>query len=202
MRNKSVQEASSVMNLDVVDLILIDHRYMKECIEILTDAEAEKVHKITTAKGLFSAYELHSEAERKSIYQNLREHEELHFNVLEAEVEHNNIDEKMKVLQLKIQRTRILKDELEAELKVFADMIRQHLMEEESEVLPRMREYITDDSLKEMGQNFMKMRKFTIQDLMDYPQLHDELIRWKDSIQKISSKFLTKMDKVVESLQH
>ncbi len=201
MTNKS-KGLDGIQDLNVIDLILIDHRYIKECIEVFIDDQCDKRKKITIAKSFLDAVSTHSLAERKAIYAPLESNEELHFNILEAGIEHGIIDQKVKSLKLKLARTRILKDEVEAEFKVLADLLKHHIMEEESEILPKMQNEIEDEELRELGKSFMKLRKFTTKDLKDYPQLQDELIQWKDSIQKVSSEFLTKMDKFVENIQH
>jgi hypothetical protein len=201
-KKKMTQSNDLIQNISVVDLILIDHRFIKESIEIFTDENAEKKEKMAIAKDFLEAVALHSAAEKKAIYAPLEKNEELHFNILEAEIEHGIVDQKVRALKIKVANSRVMKDELEAEFKVLAEMIKHHVIEEESELLPKMNEVIDDESLREMGENFMKLRKFSATDLKDYPQLQDELIQWKDSIQKVSSEFLTKMEKFVENLQH
>ena len=200
--NKAVAQEAVIQNLSVVDLILIDHRYVKECIEVFLNDSADKREKLAKARSFLEALIQHTSAEKKAIYTPLESHEELHFNILEAEVEHGNILQKVKTLRNKLTRVKILRDELAAELKVLAEMVKHHLMEEESELLPKIKEVVDDQTLGDMGRHFMKLRKFTNDDLLNYPQLYDELIKWKDSIQKVSSKFLTKMDKFMEDLQH
>lgn len=199
---KSITQEAVIQDLSVIDLILIDHRYVKQCIEVFLNDSEDKRVKLSMARSFLDALIQHTSAEKKVIYVPLESHEELHFNILEAEVEHGNILQKVKALRNKLTRVRILRDELEAELKVLAEMVKHHLMEEESELLPKIKEHVDDQSLGDMGRNFMKLRKFTNDDLLNYPQLYDELIKWKDSIQKVSSKFLTKMDKFMEDLQH
>lgn len=201
-KKKISQEVSAFQELSVIDLILIDHIFLKECIEILTDEKADKRKKLSIAKDFLDAVALHSSAEKKAIYTPLEKNEDLHSNILEAEVEHGIVDKKVKSLRAKFVYAKVLRDELEAELKVLSELIKHHLMEEESEMLPKMKDVIDDETLNDMGREFMKLRKFTTKDLKDYPQIQDELIQWKDSIQKVSSEFLAKMDKFVENLQH
>lgn len=200
-QNKEVLN-NSIRELSVIDLILFDHRPIKEGVKILIDDDAEKEKKLFIARGFLDAVQMHSFAEKKSIYAKLEANEELHFNILEAEIEHGIVDKKVKVLKQKLARVRTLKDEVEAELKVLAELIKKHIMEEESEMLPKMREEVDEETLQELGQNFMKLRGLTHQQLSEYPILEDELINWKDSVQKISSQFLSKMDKYVENLKH
>jgi hemerythrin-like domain-containing protein len=201
-KKKKIANINGIQELSVIDLILIDHRFIKECIETLTDESVDKKEKMNISQDFLEAVETHSHAEKKSVYSPLENNEELHFKVLEAEIEHGIIDQRIKSLRNKLSNVRVLKDELEAELKVVADLVKHHLMEEESELLPRMQDTVDQKTLIKLGASFMKLRKFTAEDLKDYPQLQDELIVWKDSIQKVSSEFLIKMDKFVENLQH
>ncbi|WP_408097184.1 hemerythrin domain-containing protein [Peredibacter sp. HCB2-198] len=198
MKNESV----GIQDINVIDLILIDHRYIKECIEVMIDENADKRRKMSLAKSFLDAVHIHSQTEKRAIYAPLESNEELHFNILEAQIEHGIIDQKIRSIKAKMARVRVLRDEHEAELKVLAEILKKHLIEEETEILPKMKEAIDDATLNELGVNYMKLRKFSPRDLQDYPQLQDELIEWKDSIQKVSSEFLTKMDKFVENLQH
>lgn len=198
MRSESV----GIQDINVIDLILIDHRFIKECVEVMIDEKADKRKKMSLAKSFLDAVHIHSQTEKKAIYAPLVANEELHFNILEAEIEHGIIDQKVRSIKAKLSRARILRDTHEAELKVLAELIKKHIIEEESEILPKMKEAVDDATLTELGIHYMKLRKFSPRDLQDYPQLQDELIEWKDSIQKVSSEFLTKMDKFVENLQH
>lgn len=199
---RSTQSNPAIQDLNVIDLILIDHQFVKECIEVLTDEKADKRKKLSVAREFIESVATHSQAEKKSIYTPLEKNEDLHFNILEAEIEHGIVDQKIRALRIKLSGIRTLRDEIEAELKVLAELVKHHIIEEESEMLPKMKDVLDEDTLTEIGKNFMKARNFTAKDLMNYPQLQDELIQWKDSIQKVSSEFLTKMDKFVENLQH
>lgn len=201
-QRKVDHEIKRVQDVSVIDLILLDHQYIKEGVLILKDEDAEKKEKLLIAKSFLDAVAKHSLAEKRSIYAPLESNEELHFNILEAEIEHGIVDQKVRSLKTKLSKVRTLKDELEAELKVLAELIEHHLMEEESEILPKMQEEVDEQTLIEMGKAFMKLRKFSPKELHDFPQLGDELIQWKDSVQKVSSEFLTKMDKYVENLKH
>lgn len=201
-RQKKEVFEKSIRELSVIDLILFDHRSIKEGMEVLIDDDVDKDKKLSVARGFLESVQLHSLAEKKSIYAKLESNEELHFNILEAEIEHGIVDKKVKVLKQKVARVRTLKDEVEAELKVLAELIKKHIMEEESEMLPKMREEVDEETLHELGLNFMKLRGLTQQQLSEFPLLEDELINWKDSVQKISSQFLSKMDKYVENLKH
>lgn len=193
---------AEIKSLDVVDLILLDHKFLKECIKILSSEKHDKRKKFSTAKKFLEALRLHSAAEKKAVYEELESNEELHFIILEGEIEHGIVDQKVKLLKRRLAQVKTLSDENEAELKVLAELVNHHVKEEESEMLPKMKEEVDDHTLIELGSVFMKIRKFEPNELTNYPALYDELIQWKDSVHKISSQFLTKMDKYVENLKH
>ena len=191
-----------ILDLNVIDLILIDHRYLKTCIKIFIDEGADKKLKLALAKNFLAAITKHSLAEKKAVYVHLLKHPELHFNILESQNEHDLIDKKVKALRQRFNNTIFLRQEVETELKTLAELLQKHITEEENELLPMMDEYLEDDLLKELGKSFMENRKFSSQDLKDYPELQDELFQWKDNIQKVSSEYLAKMDKFVENMHH
>lgn len=159
-----------VSETNVIDLILIDHGYVKECIEVLTDEEADKREKLSYAKSFLDTLQKHSMAEKKTIYPYLLDNEELHFNILEAQIEHGIVDQKVRTLKRKLAGVRTLKDELEAEFTVLAELVRHHVKEEEEEILPKMQQEVDEEDLNNLGAEFMKFRKFTAKDLEDYPQ--------------------------------
>jgi hemerythrin-like domain-containing protein len=193
---------TQIRDMNVIDMILIDHRFIKECIEILVGDQSDKQQKLNVGRGFLDALQKHLEAEREVVYAPLEAEEEFHFNILEAQIEHGMVDEKIKLLKPRIARSRVLKDEIEAELKVLAELVKVHIKEEESELLPKMNSELEEHMLKQMGEIFMKQRKLTPKDLSDYPQLEDQLVTWKDDVQKVSSQFLSKMDRYVENLKH
>ena len=194
--------AQDWQELNVIDLILMDHRFIKECIEILKDENADKRKKFLISRNFLEALKLHSLAEKKAIYPHLESNEVLHFNILEAQIEHGIVDKKVRSIKTKLTNAKVLKDEVEAELKVLAELVEHHLIEEETQILPKMKSSVSEKKLNDMGRSFMKLRKFSHKDLIDYPQLEDELIQWKDSVQKVSSQLLRKMDRYVENLKH
>ncbi|MGE3611301.1 MAG: hemerythrin domain-containing protein [Bacteriovoracaceae bacterium] len=199
---KDGEHLDSIQDISVIDLILLDHRFLKLCISILKDHKTDQKTKVLTSKSFLKAIQAHTNAEKKAIYKPLENNQELHFHILEAQIEHGIIEQKIKKLRPRLSSVRKLSDEVEVEIKVLSEYLEKHLREEESEILPRMKEELDDVSLNQLGVHFMKLRKYTADDLRDYPKLENELIQWKDSVQKISSQYLRRMDKVVENLRH
>lgn len=191
-----------IQDVSVIDLILFDHQLLKECVEILLNDEADKGAKLSVAKSFLDALHIHSLAERRAIYLPLETNEELHFLILEAEIEHGIIDQKVRLLRPKLANVRILPDELEAECKVLADLVKNHLVQEEGEIFLKMREEVDEETLIEMGQHFMRLRRFSPSELAGFPVLEEELVHWKDAVQRIQMKYLKRMDRSIENLKH
>lgn len=200
-RKKKSRELE-LQNVSIIDVLLFDHRAIKDACQVLGNDRADKRRKLSVSRNFLRTVEKHSRAEKEVLYRALVDNEELHFNILEAQVEHGIIDEKVKFLSPVIKRMRALSDEVEAELKVLSDLLLHHLNEEEGHILPKMQEALDDETLFELGAKFIEARPLTAQDLRDYPIMDEERIAWKDPVQKLSSQFLNKVDKHVENVKH
>ena len=199
---KMNKKNTMIRDVNIVDMILIDHRIIKEYIDTLSEAKTNKALKFKVAKEFLSLTLKHSQAEEKVLYSALKDNEEFHSFALEAEMEHKIIEDKIKNLRPKVLRSKKNSEEMEAELNVLVELVRNHLKNEENELLYQMNTLLDKKVLVELGEKFMRNRKMTLADFKDYPHLRDELIIWKDEVQKISSKFLSKIDKYVENLKH
>jgi hemerythrin-like domain-containing protein len=202
MAQKKYKGLDKINEVSTIDLLLFDHQFIKVCLEVMIDDRAGKKKKMSLARSFLDSVLKHSLAEKKAVYAVLVKNEELHFNVLEAEVEHGIVDEKAKSLRTKIGRSRALKDEIEAELKVVAQLLKNHLEHEEDVMLPKMQETLDDATLVEMGTVFSEVRKFTAEELKGRPLMLEGLVDWKDETQRVSSQLLSRMDKYSESMKH
>ena len=191
-----------VAGKSIVDLILLDHKYLKDCIKVLKDDDGDKKEKLKMGKGFVDALEKHSEGEKKVLYKELLNVKKFRSMILEGFIEHGIVDQKVKMLKRKLAGIRTLNDELVAELKVLAEVVNHHVQEEESEMLPDVKSEIPTKTLELWGNRFAKIRKFTPEDLSDFPDFQKELLVWKDAVSEYSHNFVTKLDKYVESLKH
>lgn len=202
--NKNIQENDKVHDnkFNIAHILLLDHKYLKECIKILKNEKEEHGKKLTYGKSFLDTLKKHSEAEKKSVYAPLVELPDVRFSILEAEIEHGIIDAKVRALTPKLSALNSLNEEMEAELKVLAELVEHHLKEEEREMIPRFRKELDDEILNEIGIQFMKIRGFTEKDLEDYPELQEEVSAWKDSPHQVSGQFLEKIHQYVNNLTH
>lgn len=177
-REKSRDMEDSIASNDhfnIIELLLLDHTYLKDCIDVLKDEEEDTKVKMKYAKGFLDALDKHSTGEKKALYAPLQEVEDLRSHILESIIEHGIVDDKVKKLSKKLTSARSLDEEMEAELKVLAEIVEHHVEEEEDELFPKMRKDIDTEILNQMGYQFMVLRQFTEKDLEDSPELIEEM---------------------------
>lgn len=186
-------DITSNNKFNICDLLLLDHSYLKDCIETLENEKIDKKTKLKVGKCFVDAVKKHSLAEEKTVYTPLLSIEGLHKKIIEGEIEHKMADDKAKFLERKLSTVRSLTDELEIELKVLAEIVSHHLEEEEKFVITQMRKNLDVDILNEMGMQFLRLRKFTAKDLEDYPVLRSEISTINSLSNRLPAKFLTRI---------
>lgn len=162
-------------HFNIIEILLLDHNYLKDCIDVLKDEEEDPKVKMKYAKGFLDALEKHSTGEKKALYAPLQEVDDLRSHILESIIEHGIVDDKVKKLSKKLNSARSIDEEMEAELKVLAELVEHHVEEEEDELFPKMRKDIDAEILNQMGYQFLVLRQFTEKDLQDSPELQDEM---------------------------
>ncbi len=202
----NMEEVTSNNKFNIVDILLLDHKYLKECIKILKDDdkddEENKKIKIKTAKSFLDTLHKHSDAEKRSVYAPLLKVKDLRRDIIEGEIEHGIIDSKVKMLSVKLTGLRTLGEELEIEMKVLAELLEHHIKEEEDKMFPKMKKDLDKTILNEMGFQFMKLRNFSEKDLRLYPKLQKEVTGLKKLGQRISGNFISRVQKHVLPLKN
>lgn len=192
-QKENAERQVHVVNLDVIDLVILDHQFLRTCLEVLGNIEESMTKRKAALRKFINLYRMHARAEKMSIYIPLRKNEEVHFHVLEAESTHIEIEQKMRFLKRKFAETKELVPEIMKEVQFLTVELLKHLQEEEDVLLPRLKEDVEDHVLQDIGAQFMKYRKFTTEELECLPIWNEDLIHWEDAAQKISSKLLAKM---------
>ena len=190
-----MEEIQQNNKLNIIDVLEMDHRYLKDCIKYLKDEDVDKRTKLKHGKTFLDALEKHSSAEKKSVYGPCLKIKDLKMNILEGKVEHGIVDSKVKMLTKKLSGLRTLSDELEVELKVLAEIVEHHIKEEEDNLFPKLRKNLDKTTLNEMGFQFMKLRKFTKKDLQDYPNLQEEVSGIDKLASRLPNNFVSKVKK-------
>jgi hemerythrin-like domain-containing protein len=205
----NISEEIAVDNsFNIIDILLIDHAYLKECIAVLTNDYANKNEKIFFARTFLDTLKKHSVSEEKTVYESLSEMDELRMMILEGEAEHGMAKFKYDKLIPRLAKMKVLDDVTEAEIKVLAELIEHHIDEEETELFPKMRYNLDQGILNEIGFQFMILRQFTPQDLKDYPELLAQIYQQnftgpkgsRKNIYQWSGNFVRKVNRYISSL--
>lgn len=187
---------------NIADLLIMDHHWIKKCIEVIKDEEEDMKERIKFAKSFLDTLKKHSDAEKKSVYAALVDFSKVRSNILEAEIEHSIVDAKVKALTTRMEGKRSIDEEMQAELKVLCELVEHHLKEEEREMIPKIKKALSKEILNDMGREFMKLRGFTAKDLEDYPDLQEEVEMWSGKSPRVSGQFLNKVHQYVDNLTH
>lgn len=183
---------------NIVDLLLFDHSYLKECIAILKDDDATKSQKLNYGRTFLDALQKHSVAEEKTVYNVLKKNEELRSIILEGQVEHGIADTKIRLLVPKLEHSAYLSEKNEIELKVLAEVVEHHIKEEESELFPKMRKELSTEVLNELGAQFFKIRKFKMKDLKGQDFLQEKLEELGTGEHRLSPNFADKVESLIK----
>ena len=187
---------------NIVDILLMDHRYLKKCIEVLKDEDESEDEKLFFGKSFLDTLKKHSLAEKQSVYSPLLEMKDIHSIILECQIEHGIVYAKVEWLIPKLNSENKISDETEAELKVLAELVEHHLKEEEHEMIPKIEKNLDSEILNEIGFQFFKLRGFTTKDLEDYPDLQEEVTKWSHGHEAVSSQYLNKVHQYVNEMTH
>jgi hemerythrin superfamily protein len=149
MKNKS--EKSEKM--DVIDLILDDHRPLQKLIATLK-SEAEFENKFIAFQEFAPLLNLHAKPEEQTVYVRMKADEDTREEGFEGDVEHGLADQMVE----EIKRTTD-EDLFMAKVKVLAELVEHHIEEEEEELLPKFRKSTSLDERAQLAKAFMKAKE-------------------------------------------
>lgn len=206
MQNIS-EEIATDNSFNIVDILSIDHGYLKKCINVLIDDKADRQEKLFYSRTFLDTLKKHAISEQKTVYDSLVDMEEFRKNILEGEVEHDMIKRKYKNLIPRLSLMKKINEVTEIEIKVLAKIVKNHIEEEERELFPKMRNALDAAILNEIGFQFMILRRFTPQDLENYPDLQKEIYTptldknpSKRNVYQWSASFVRKVNAYIGSL--
>src|SRR5687768_1404306 len=138
------------MQGDVVDVIMQDHRELERLFDELMSAPEKRPNLVPVMITLLTA---HSRAEEAEVYPAAREAGGAD-DVEHSQKEHLEADQ----LAAQVAETDPTADEFPQVLQKLIDAVKHHVGEEESSVLPGMRERLDDNRLMELGRAFLSSR--------------------------------------------
>ena len=126
LKKREVTVSRTVIKKNILALIKIDHRLLRESIPVLLDEDALSSEKKRQLERFLFNLNVHSKAEEKSLYNALTDLQDLRPKILEGFEEHN---------------------------------MAKHLDEEETELFPKIKNYLTKSELENLGVIYLKTRK-------------------------------------------
>lgn len=139
--------------LDIVNMILEDHKPLKELIEIMKDTDKEPEERADAFAQFAPLLISHAKPEEQVLYTVMKANEGLREEGFEGDVEHMLADQ----LVEEIMRTD--DDDLwSARVKVLAELVEHHIEEEESELLPDFKKNSEPRQRQKMGQQFLMLK--------------------------------------------
>lgn len=138
---------------DIIDLILEDHKPLKELIKILKDTEADPGERFTAFEKFAPLLNVHSKPEEQSLYAHLKKDDELRVDALEGDAEHAISD----LLLHEIFEVED-KDMWSAKVKVLAELVENHIKGEEHDLLPAFKKNSDEKLRLELGGQFLHLK--------------------------------------------
>lgn len=144
---------SSRGNEDIVQLILKDHKQLKQLIKILKDDEADVSERQDAFEQFAPLLIMHAKPEEQTMYEAMKEEDDLRAEGFEGEVEHQLAD------QLLEEAKRTDDEDLWcARVKVLAEIVEHHIREEESTLLPDFKKECQPEQREELAQEFLRLK--------------------------------------------
>ncbi len=137
---------------DVVDLIMADHREVERLFDVLQNEPDKRALTLPELSALFVA---HSRAEEAEVYPVARGEAGETDEVAHSQGEHAQAEE----LLAQLKATDPHDPSFETKLNDFVEAVQHHVDEEESEVLPGLRDRLDDARREELGKAFAASRE-------------------------------------------
>lgn len=149
----SVAKTSKKDSQDIVDLILRDHKPIKELILVLKDSEVAIGKKRSSFHEFHQLLSNHAKAEEQTLYVEMKNSDDLRIESFEGDIEHKLADR----LMSEVNEIKNDNDMFTAKVKVLAELVEHHIAEEENEVLKQVRKEFDAELRSEIGEDYSKL---------------------------------------------
>ncbi len=149
----ATQKREPKTDADIVNVILEDHKPLKEMIEVMKDSEMPEEERFAAFEEFAPALIAHAKPEEESLYIFMKNNEELREEACEGEVEHTLADQLLE----EIKRTTDTDMKL-AKIKVLAELVEHHIEEEEEELLPDFKKESESAERVKLGNRFLELK--------------------------------------------
>ncbi|MBX3019889.1 MAG: hemerythrin domain-containing protein [Bdellovibrionaceae bacterium] len=149
---KSSDRKMSMDSQDIVELILEDHKALKDCIKIMKDSDKDMALRAQAFEEFCILLPLHAKPEERTLYRAMKSGD-MREEGLEGDVEHHISDQ-----LLEEAKNTDDGDLWSARVKVLAEVVEHHIEEEEDEMLPQYRGQSKVDERRQLGEEFLRLK--------------------------------------------
>ncbi|MFN3454186.1 MAG: hemerythrin domain-containing protein [Pseudobdellovibrio sp.] len=146
-------EKTKQIDTDIVDIILEDHKPLKDLIKIMKDSERDHEERFAAFNEFAPTLIAHAKPEEETLYVFMKKDEDLREEGCEGDVEHMLADQLLE----EIKRTTD-KDMKAARIKVLAELVEHHIEEEEEELLPEFQKEAEKSIRSKLGNKFLELK--------------------------------------------
>lgn len=138
---------------DIVELILQDHRPLKELIKILKHPKGDASERFAAFAKFAPLLLSHAKPEEESLYVFLKADDELIIKGMEGDTEHA-------LASQLVEEIYDTSDEnlWSAKVKVLAELVEHHIKEEEGSMLPDFKKNSTQEERASLGEEYLKLK--------------------------------------------
>ncbi len=138
---------------DIVNVILEDHKPLKELIKVMKDSEKSHEIRIAAFEEFAPTLIAHAKPEEEILYTYMKKDEDLKEEACEGDVEHTLADQLVEEIKRATD-----KDMKGAQIKVLAELVEHHIEEEEEELLPDFKEETETQIRAQLGSRFLELK--------------------------------------------
>lgn len=161
MKSKSRLKKTSELHLEpntegVIKLLLKDHQAMRVLMKKIKSHRAKPTEIYKKFDLLEKIVLSHVKAEEYALLNRIDHHPKFEDHAMESIEEHNIHDNILKGIHRLRDQTRKV-----TQMKIFCEMLKDHIDEEEEELFPQFKKYSARSTRKKMGALFLTRRKQT-----------------------------------------
>ncbi len=152
---KGVNQVRNMMpgSKDIASVILQDHKSLKELIQVMKDSD-RPLQEILRAFHDFAPLLLtHAMAEEQSLYEFMKTRSALKKHALEGKIEHDLADQLVEEIKCGEDGVQLI-----AKIKVLAELVEHHIVEEEDDILPDVRKFVDHSTLLSLAHKYTEVQ--------------------------------------------
>lgn len=153
-QNKATQKNTSVnKGSDIIQLILKDHKPIKDLIVILKDPDVSFSKKRPAFEKFAPVLTVHAKSEEESLYVEMKKNKGLRTEAHEGDTEHSIVDQLVQEIKLLTGN----EDKWMAKVKVLAELVEHHVKEEESKMLKEVKKEFSAEDRELIGSDYTRL---------------------------------------------